>query len=106
MALCRQEVGLGVVAPFVGQDEVVAQVGGVAGPGDEVVHLRLPRQRLPAVEADALLHVEQDRAVGFEAGPLPAEQERAEVGGVPSVSVFTFCTNRTQAPSIRSRTSS
>ena len=46
VVLGGQEVRLGDVAFVVGQDKVVAEVGGVAGPRNEVVHLRQLRERL------------------------------------------------------------
>ena len=78
----RQVVGLGIVAAIVAQDEVVPEVGGVAGSRNEAVHLRQPRQGLTAVESVPALNVQQDRAIGFQAGPCLAEQERPEVGRV------------------------
>src|SRR5262249_40366793 len=71
------------------QNEVVSEVGGIAGPGDEMVDLCLLGKWLLAVEANSLLHVQQDGPIRIQAGPLLAEQEGSEVGGItePPVSI-------------------
>ena len=48
-----QEVRLIIVATLVSQDEVMSQVVGISRPRNEVVYLRLLRQRHLTVEADA-----------------------------------------------------
>ena len=85
MLFRRHVVGLGVVAGDVGQDEIVSHVGGIARPGDEVVDVDAAGQRLPAVEALALLDVRQNGTVGFQVRPLVAEKEGAQVGHAADV---------------------
>jgi len=77
-----EAVALVVVAAGVGQDEVVGEVEGVAGPGDEVVHLAGPAERGAAVEALVVLDVAQDGAVRVEVGALGAEKELAQFVGL------------------------
>ncbi len=55
-----------------------------------MVHLRLPRQRLLALEAAAFLHVLTDGPVGVEAGPLLAEKERARADGAAQLGRVEF----------------
>jgi hypothetical protein len=77
----REPIALLAVASIIRKHEVVAKVGRIPGPRDEVVHMRHPLgDTLAAVKASAALDVHQDRPYHFETVPLAAEQELVQVG--------------------------
>jgi hypothetical protein len=82
MLLGRHVIRFRVITLFVGQDEIVSEIGGISRPGDEVVNLRLHRQLPLTVHARAMLHLHQDRTAYVQIGSLLAEKECPEIGDV------------------------
>jgi hypothetical protein len=79
--VCGDSVALLVIATPVSQHEVVAEIGRIPRPGNEVVHLRRVRpERAAAVEAFALLKVFERWPDRRQAGSLATKQELAQVG--------------------------
>lgn len=74
-----ESVRLPFVAGDVRQDEVVAQVVGVARPGDEVVHVTLRLQGPPAIEAELPLQGAEDVGEAVERRPPRPEEELLDV---------------------------
>lgn len=75
-------IGLRRVTHIVGQDQVVPQIHGVPGPGDEVVDVGIrSAQALVAVEAAVLLEVAQYGHIHLQGCPLAAEEELLQIDG-------------------------
>jgi hypothetical protein len=71
-----EPVALLAIAPAVGQHEVMAQVNRVTRPGDEMVDVRAGRREaLVAVEAPAVLDIDQNRTEHGQGGTLTTEEE-------------------------------
>jgi len=75
-----EEVLLVNIAAAVGDDEVVGAVVGVAGPGGKVVDLGAGGQWFGAVEAGAVLQLDEMGAEGLQGDAVGAEQEPLEAG--------------------------
>lgn len=83
MALRGKMVGLVQIAARVRQDEVVAEIEGIASPGNEVVHLpATTRERPVAIEARARLDFPEDRLEHGEGGPSGAEQKTDQIAAL------------------------
>lgn len=76
----RQPVALRVIAASVGEDEIVAQVGRIAGPGDEVVYFRRGRLQNGATVKTPRLKLLKHSTDDAEICPFAAEEELGQIG--------------------------
>jgi len=91
-------VRLGIVAGGMREDEVVSQVGGVAGPRDEVIYLHAALEISVAVEASSGLYVPQDGPVTQSPRPTPPAPSavglsrcNGAAGDLPLIDVESSC---------------
>lgn len=79
MLLGRQPVAFLVVAGSMREDEIVAQIARVPGPGNEVVDVAGAGNYPSAVEAVSVLDLFQSCTKSAEGAPIGTEQEAREV---------------------------
>lgn len=75
MGGCSQSIALVVVAPRMGSHEVVQPVVAKPRPRDEVIDIRTPYDTVIAIEAEAILEVEQGRTNRIEGNSFSPEEE-------------------------------
>jgi hypothetical protein len=76
---CGERRPFAVVAGSAGGDEVVEAVVAAVAPGNEVIDLPVAGDGLLAVEAGAVLEVEESLSDSFERDSVAAEQEVFEL---------------------------